>query len=369
MKKLHNYQEAFEYLKPYVSDKELSHPWSFSENALENTLKYIIDLSYNCYILIGQTKELLKFEFSKTSSLLKKHLTKKNSLSSSKKKTLKNRQWRIMQCVIKPFGFSEDDLFPRFIESVKVPHGLFIFSLTDSQLLRKDFGEPWFETKTNYKPPFLPMFAYSGHQEFYDIPIPDRDDIEFIEKPFEVKQVDWESKKPIAVFRGGITGCGTSEKTNQRIHLATLKSDLLDVGLVETSSKNLRFDKEKGLSEVKTSLKKVPKLAMFTEQIHYKFIFHVDGNVLAYRWLTSFLTGSLILRVKSPYVHWLDSTFKEDKHYIAIAEDLSDIQEKVDWCLKHDSKCKKIAENGRKLALKCLDKEFIRKSFTNLLSF
>jgi hypothetical protein len=367
MKKLHRYEEAFEYLKPYGSNTELSKPWSFSETAIENTLKYIIDLSYNCYILIGETKELLKFEFAKTSSLLKKHLTQKNSLSASKKKTLKGKQWRIMQCVLKPFGKSEDTLFPRFIESVNVPKGLFVFSLTDSQLLRKDFQTPWFETPTHFKPPFLPMFAYSGHREFYDIPIPTRDDILFSEKPMEIKQVEWETKKPIAVFRGGITGCGGTEKTNQRIHLASLKSPLLDVGLIETSSKNLRFDKEKGLTEVKTSLQKVSKLPMFTEQILYKFIIHVDGNVLAYRLLSSFLTGSLILRVKSPYVHWLDSTFKEGKHYISIEEDLSDIHTKLDWCLKHDSKCKKIAEKGRELALKCLDKEFIRKSVSDIL--
>ena len=175
-----------------------------------------------------------------------------------------------MQCVLKPFGKSEDTLFPRFIESIDVPTGLFVFSLTDSQLLRKDFQTPWFETSTNYKPPFLPMFAYSGHRDFYDIPIPTRDDIVFAEKPLEIKQVDWETKKPIAVFRGGITGCGSTEKTNQRIHLATLKSPLLDVGLIETSSKNLRFDKVKGLTEVKTSLPKVSKLPMFTEQILYK---------------------------------------------------------------------------------------------------
>ena len=363
MKKLHKYEDALAYLKPYVSNKQLPEPWSFSEKALENTLKYIIALAYNCYIVVsdGSKHEFLKFEFSRTSSLLKKHLTRKNSLSDSKKKTLKNKEWRVMQCVLKPFGKSEDALFPGFMESIKVSPGIYVFSLTDSQLLRKDFGEPWFETPTNFKSPFLPIFAYSGHQDYYDIPIPTLDDILFAQKPFEVTQLQWETKKDIAVFRGGITGCGTSEKTNQRIHLASLRSELLDVGIVETSSKNLRFDKIEGLSELKTSLKKVDKLPMFTEQIKYKFIIHVDGNVLAYRLLTSFLTGSLILRVKSPYVHWLDDTFKDGKHYISISEDLKDLDEKVQWCLKHDKKCKKIAENGRKLAMKCLEKDFINR--------
>ena len=39
------------------------------------------------------------------------------------------------------------------------------------------------------------------------------------------------------------------------------------------------------------------------EQSKYKYIIHIDGNVNAYRLLNSMLTGSLILRVKSEYIH------------------------------------------------------------------
>uniref|UniRef100_A0A6C0JYF1 Glycosyl transferase CAP10 domain-containing protein n=1 Tax=viral metagenome TaxID=1070528 RepID=A0A6C0JYF1_9ZZZZ len=367
MKKLRAYSDALEYLKPYASEKELQYPFSFSIQALETTLRYIIDLSYNCYILIGDTRELLKFEFATTSPLLKKHLTQKNSLSSSKRKTLKHKQWRIMQCVVKPFGVSEDDLFPRFLKSLSVPSGLFVLSLSDSNLLRKDFGEPYFGVSTRYTPPFLPMFAYSGHQDYWDIPIPTYDDIHFAMNPFEVKQIPWSEKQSKAVFRGGITGCGVTPETNQRIHLATKRNDLLDVGLVETSSKHLRFDPRHGLSELKAHVHKVPKLPMFTEQIKYKYILHVDGNVFAYRWLSSFLTGSLILRVKSRYVHWTDTFFKDGKHYISIAADLSDLNEKVNWCLHNDAACKRIAERSRKLAQMYLEKSFIESYFLRSL--
>jgi hypothetical protein len=73
------------------------------------------------------------------------------------------------------------------------------------------------------------------------------------------------------------------------------------------------------------------------------------------------LTGSLILRVASPFVHWLDGSLKAGKHYISVADDLSDLEEKVAWCLEHDSKCKKIAENGRLFAEKALKLPLLKK--------
>ena len=110
----------------------------------------------------------------------------------------------------------------------------------------------------------------------------------------------------------------------------TFKPDLilLDVMMpvmdgIETC-KQLKSDPLTGISQT-PNLPLVPKLDMFKEQALYRIIIHIDGNVLAYRLLPSFLTGSLIFRVQSPYTHWLDSKFKAGKHYIAIKEDLSDL--------------------------------------------
>jgi len=105
-------QKAFETLKPFCLDKKLSEPWSFSEESLKNTLNYITALSYNCYVYNG--KELYKLEFKTTSPLLKKHLTSKVS-SIKIRKTLKNKEWRIMQCIIKQFGISEENICNTYI--------------------------------------------------------------------------------------------------------------------------------------------------------------------------------------------------------------------------------------------------------------
>jgi len=357
-------QKAFETLKPFCSDRKLPEPFSFSPEALENTLKYITALSYNCYVYAD---ELYKLEFKKTSSLLKKHLTARVPLDI--KKTLKKRkEWRIMQCIVKPFGSSEEHIFGNFLKKIKdFPEGIYIFSLTDSQLLRKDFRTPWFKDTSGFKPPFLPIFAYSGHEDFLDIPIPNQDEIEFVHNPPSIPEYQWEEKQSKAVFRGSSTGCGTSAETNSRIKISEIQNPLLDAGLTSLTTQ-IKYDEKEGLSRT-PKLPLVPKLDMFKEQALYKIIVHIDGNVHAYRWLPSFLTGSLIFRVESSYTHWLDQKFKAGKHYIAVKEDLSDLIEKLEFYLddKNSLKSEKIALAGKKLARKYLTEEKLEKSLQKIL--
>lgn len=373
MRILTDLEESIAFAKEYTSNKSLHTPWSQTPEALENTLKYIFSLSHNCYLLLAKngSHELCKFEFSETAPLLKNQISQKlNKTIKGKKrktllKTLKQKQWRVMQCILKPFTKTGgDDLFPKFLEGMKIPDGLYIFSLNDAQLLREDGTLPWhmISGSTNpFKPPFLPMFAYSGQKGFMDIVIPNYDDIDLGIHPITPSTLSWNQKKDKAIFRGGPTGCGLTPKTNMRLKLSQMRSDLLDVGIVENKSGTLKFDPEDGLGYLETSISKVSPVPMFGGQDAYKYIIHVDGNVLAYRLLKSMLTGSLILRVQSPYVHWLDDKLQAGKHFISIASDLSDLQEKVEWCIKNDSKCQKIAENGRKIAEKYLDLKVMKK--------
>jgi len=341
---------------------------------VKNTLDYIFGLSHQCYILLAKKgrSELCKLEFSKTSPLLKEYISQRltrrirGDRRKALLKTLKNGQWRIMQCVLKPFRGSEGNpLFEKFLTSLKVPDGAYVFTLTDAQLLRDDGTLPWHMVSSAPNPiqgPFLPIFATSGQKGFEDIPIPNEDDLSLAMNPLKYKAVPWEEKKPIAIFRAGkATGCGLTPKTNMRLKLSLMRSPVLDVGIVDTKLKNLKFDPEEGLGYLETSLKKVPEVPLMGGQDGFKYIIHVDGNVLAYRLLKSMLTGSLILRVASPFVHWLDHKLQAGKHYVPVADDLSDLEEKLAWCQDHDSKCKKIAEAGRKFAEKALDLSVMKK--------
>jgi len=390
MRILEGYAEALDYIKPFLNSKfegsyaklppQIQGPWSEDIQAAENTLRYIFDhLHHNCYLVCsdGQKAEVSKLQSSSTAPTLRPYLFQKlNKTIKGKQretlvKTLKSKQWRIMQCIVKPFKKSTDDLFPKFISEIDVPRGAYIFTLTDAQILREDGQEPW-QMVTGPKSlgdmnfsSYLPLYAYSGQKGYWDIPMPTYDDLELYFNPYVAPEVPWEEKMDKAVFRGGPTGCGYTAETNQRIKLATMRSELLDVGLTKNKS-GLRFDPVHGLGDLNVPIQTVPRIEM-AEQARYKCIIHVDGNVLAYRLLKSMLLGSVILRVKSPYIHWLDHLMKPEKHYILISPDLSDLGIKLAWCLRNNAKCRKIAERAKKFATKALSPHFIKGYFERLL--
>jgi hypothetical protein len=235
-----------------------------------------------------------------------------------------------------------------------MPHGVYILNITDAVILREDGTEPWHMVSSSslgqYKfDSYLPILSGSGQKGYWDIPIPNYDDVRLVMgfDKIGLPMLEWNQKKAVAVFRGGPTGCGNSIETNMRLKLAAMRSERLDVGLVKTTSGTLRFDSN-GLGQLETNVKKVGFLDLITEQSKYKYIVHVDGNVAAFRLLKSMLTGSLILRVKSDYIIWADHLLEEGKHYVNVSSDLSDLNTVLDWCAQNDSKCKKIAEQGRK---------------------
>lgn len=293
--------------------------------------------------------QFVKLESKVGSSQLDKQINK-----TLKRKKIKSstKTWRRMGCIIKPFkkesSFAKEWL--PFLESVKsdLPDGLFILSLSDSVLL-----------PSSLKGDYLPVLAYSGKQGYQDIPIPNYDDL--FDRDIGDVETNWEQKRNVAVFRGGSTGCGGTPETNQRLKLATMRSDDLDVGITQYTT-HLKFNSPTDIEKAERVAPVVPKLT-WKQQSEYKYILHVDGNVVAYRLLKSMLTKSVILRVKSDFIHWADKYLKPGKHYIEVKSDLSDLQEIVDWCKKHDKTCKKIAEQGYQFASKVLTDEFLRKEF------
>jgi hypothetical protein len=343
---IYKYEDALAIGSQYTEEK----------SPLKNILDYIFKTHYSCYMLCVKdgAPKLYKLESKTGDPNLDLQISK-----TLKRKKIESRTktWRRMGCIIKPFKtestFANEWL--TFINSLKdtLPNGIFILSLSDSMLLPESL-----------KAAYLPAYAYSGKLGYKDIPIPNYDDL-FDNKIGEV-EIDWTKKKPVAVFRGGSTGCGGTAETNQRLKLATMRSADLDVGITQYTS-HLKFISAEEIEVAERVAPTVPKLT-WKEQSEYKYLIHVDGNVLAYRLLKSMLTKSVILRVKSDFIHWADKYMKPNVHYIEIKSDLSDLQEKFDWCKAHDEECKKIAEAGYAFATHVLKDEVLRGAFVNILS-
>ena len=89
---IYNYEDAYSIAKEYTSSNE----------ALENTLKYIFDQRYPCYMLCVKSHSPILYKLDSISG--------NPSKDKQINKTLKNRKiksttktWRVMGCIIKPF--------------------------------------------------------------------------------------------------------------------------------------------------------------------------------------------------------------------------------------------------------------------------
>jgi hypothetical protein len=424
MRILYSYEEAFAYSKQYIQKKSL-YPqsyydavenlksedpipkearlpiWKMDEDALANTLKYVFKkLHHNCYLLCVKNREpvMFKLESLTTAPSFKEAIEKSVSkldenphIDESQRKYIRefvSQPVRVMQCIVKKYKSNEDTMdeneYMELFKQMFLPDGVYLLNLTDAVILHSKGKEPFQMVSGNrsLEPEFqvtsqIPILSMSGQKKYNDITIPNYDDLMFVlGKRNDLKTdkfiVDWDKKTfKKAVFRGGSTGCGYTTETNMRIKLADMESPLIDAALTSKgrtiNTMAVKFDPKYGIGMMNTKIKSATKFMSMIEQSKYKYIIHVDGNVNAYRLLVTMLTGSLILRVDSPYTSWVDHLIQPNKHYILVRPDLSDLVEKIQWCIKHDNKSREIANNGYEFAKKALQLDYVKNAFEKIL--
>lgn len=271
------------------------------------------------------------------------------------------------------------DMFKTLCERRQVPDCEFFLNKRDFPYIKLDSTEPYdaiFDGEVpllshNYKK-YSPILGMVTTDKNADIPMPTWEDWARVSSEEHGKIFDtcrtytekydtpWEEKKPIAVFRGSSTGCGSTPDTNPRIKLSVMGQKpvvdpfdglpLIDTGV---TSWNLRPRKESGINHLTTI--EVKKLGLTTasplsplEQSKFKYIINVDGHVSAYRLSLELRMGSVILLADSPYRMWFRKYLIPYYHYVPIKADLSDLYDQIMWCKSHDAECKVITENAKK---------------------
>lgn len=283
------------------------------------------------------------------------------------------------------------DMLKTLCKERKLPSIEFFINKRDFPLLKLNNTEPYehiFDDDNfpllshNYKK-YLPILSMTSEDQFADLAIPTVDDWARIgreegkyfphseDREFEIKEIDWQNKKPIAVFRGASTGAGVTIETNPRLkiaYLSKLESDrrrksnkpvILDAGITEWNLRPRKLKEERYLKTIDISSLPFSLVNPLTpqEQSEYKYIVNIDGHVSAYRLSLELHFGSCILLVDSKYKLWFSPLLKPMKHFVPVKRDLSDLFEKIEWCIQHDDECRKIAKNGRKFAKKYLSRE------------
>jgi hypothetical protein len=283
----------------------------------------------------------------------------------------------VMNCVIHPNKKESEDvhMYERILSRISsdyvLPDGAYIFSLRDAVLLRKDGNHPYVEIMGKRRmedlpSKFIPIFNTTTHVDYWDIPIPTYDDYEYVRKnsPDLSKAVlEFGEKKPMAIFRGGVTGCGYTSRTNMRLKIAKMGMNpsfkrILDAG-VTASGKRYRYDPEEGLGYFSHQREKIYPIAPVpkVEQSNYKYVVYIAGNVAAYRLPIDMQLGSVILMVETPFKVWIESYMRAWEHYVPIKGDLSDLIEKVRWCVGHEEECERIAHRGYELSRMMLEED------------
>ena len=382
--------------------------WAMTDEALQNTLNYIFfKLAHNCYMLcVDETgQQMYWIKHTKTSESFEKAVQDQLATLDSNKliterqrtkiRTVAANPVRIMQCILKNYEDKEEDVeeeegeeendaykeqneYVDLLKDLSLPYGVYILNLTDAVILHRNNREPFpmltgdlplsnkFQNKLQ-----IPIFSISGQKAYSDIPIPNYDDMFIVtgmkDMKFDEYETDWSKKKyNKAVFRGGPSGCGYTTETNPRIRLAAMKSPLLDAKLIgkgkTIDSNSIKFDPVHGLGMLNTGIAASNQFMTMAEQSQYKYIIHVDGNVNAYRLLTTMMTGSLIIRVDGPYLSWVDQIIKPNVHYILVKPDLSDLLQKIKWCEMSPKSAQKIAKAGYEFAKRALTREFVNET-------
>ena len=308
--------------------------------------------------------------------------------------------WYANNCIVRseyPTGEGDSgicevyDMLNELCANRKVPDIELFLNRRDFPLLKRDKTEPYnniFGTETlpllshNYDK-YIPILSHVTTNKYADIPIPTTEDWARVRNIDGIFFSDnckasgtreyiydfntpWNTKKNIAVFRGGSTGCGVTIETNPRLKISYLGSiqqnkQYIDAGI---TSWNLRPRKTMNSNYLQTIEKnKMPfKLVDFLspeQQSQYKYIINIDGHVSAFRISLELNMGSTLLLVDSPWKMWFSKFLIPYVHYVPVNADLSNLIDQVKWCQTHDNECETIANNARQFYIKYLSKNAI----------
>jgi hypothetical protein len=95
------------------------------------------------------------------------------------------------------------------------------------------------------------------------------------------------------------------------------------------------------------------------EQLQSKFIVSVEGGDVATNLKWILYSNSVCLMPNPTMSSWyMEDLLQEWVHYVPLADDFSDIEEKYNWCLENMDKCQEISENASKFLSIFLDNDF-----------
>ena len=233
------------------------------------------------------------------------------------------------------------------------------------------------------------LFSLRSSNLHFDIPIPDPvgygSNGNYV-WPDRSTLVPWEEKVDKVVFRGSASFSFAVDNwfSNARfraVQLSNAHPDLLDLGMTAVHPKPMPpltagpkdldtayFPQPTNDDILREAGIQLSKQMTFYEQSQYKYIIDIDGGLGSSRRIAMLQTGSVPLLTES---HWFCTHNKllvPWVHYVPIAEDFSDLLDKVRWLREHDDYARSIVEHASAFADAYLTKQAAKEQFAAILS-
>jgi hypothetical protein len=172
--------------------------------------------------------------------------------------------------------------------------------------------------------------------------------------------IPWSSRIPIAYWRGGVSG-GSYPTIRTDFIQKFRDSKVVDarflrrwatpdrIGPISIHDPRI-FDDERDINH----------------HMQYKYIFIIDGACIAsaHQWV--FASGSVPILVTHPEnEYWFRRYLKPGFHCVVVNYDLSDVEEKIQWLIDHDTEAEAIAQNARNFSTTFFSPEFQRNHLAN----
>jgi Glycosyl transferase family 90 len=161
-----------------------------------------------------------------------------------------------------------------------------------------------------------------------------------------IKDKSWEEKKNVAVFRGQLTGSRGYNKdasplsnclklSRCRLVYNHANSTLVNARL--TSTRNRLPDKVNGVTLTTSSV-------TVRHLLRYKGIVMLEGNDVASGLKWALLSNSVVLMPIPKHTSWaMEELLKPWVHFIPLNDEATDVEEKMQWILDHDSEARMIS--------------------------
>ena len=180
----------------------------------------------------------------------------------------------------------------------------------------------------------VPDFHYLGSKGYRDLA-----------RRIDTHRIPWDEKHRKAVFRGQ-TGHGRPSNFIGYETNLTHRQHLLN--LTQTSDLGDLLDYDKAYMSIE-------------DMARHRYILDVDGFTNSWDGLFwKLYSGSVVLKHASLWKQWYYDDLVPWKHYVPVANDFSDLGEKIRWCHHHDDECREIGRNARDFVLNTLSWNRVR---------